>query len=122
MKLRVARHTEDLKKIIHFYVDLIGLKNLGSFTDHDGYDGVFIGMDGCDWHLEFTANNKEPLHHADEDDMLVLYCKSVLKKNTILARLSDAGIEHITAKNPYWTQNGVCFLDPDGFRIMISLE
>ncbi len=122
MKLRVARHTRDLEKIIHFYVDIVGLNNLGSFTDHDGYNGVFLGTDGQDWHLEFTTSNEEPVHQPDEDDMLVLYCKTELEKQELLQRFSNAGIKGINAKNPYWSKNADTFLDPDRFRIVISLE
>lgn len=47
MKLRVARHTTNLNAISDFYTQLLGMKVLGSFSGHDSYDGVFLGMPRC---------------------------------------------------------------------------
>ena len=43
MKLRVARHTNDLDKIEAFYINILGFERLGGFQNHNNYDGVFIG-------------------------------------------------------------------------------
>lgn len=43
MKLRFARHTNDLDKIKSFYINVLGFQLLGEFTNHDNYDGIFIG-------------------------------------------------------------------------------
>lgn len=51
MVLRVARHTDDLKKIEDFYINILGFELLGSFEKHNNYNGVFIGKSGLDWHL-----------------------------------------------------------------------
>lgn len=120
MKIRIARHTNNLKNIISFYTDLIGLEILGSFTDHDGYDGVFLGMQNSDWHLEFTVSNEIPTHHPDEDDLLVFYTSSENEYLEILDRFLKNGIPKISAKNPYWNENGSLFIDPDKFRVVIS--
>ena len=45
MKLRVARHTDDLEPIIKFYTDILGLEIIGEFKDHSNYDGVFLGKE-----------------------------------------------------------------------------
>ncbi len=76
MKLRVARHTASIDSIIHFYCDILGLSILGRFKDHDGYNGVFIGEAGVDWHLEFTTSQELPDHKADDDDALVFYAQN----------------------------------------------
>jgi hypothetical protein len=55
MQLRVARHTDRLDEVVAFYRDGIGLREIGGFRDHDGYDGVFLEVPGTDAHLEFTS-------------------------------------------------------------------
>jgi len=52
--LRVARPTDHLEEIVRFYTDGLGLSRLGSFEDHDGFDGVMLGVPGAAYHLEFT--------------------------------------------------------------------
>ena len=42
MQLRVARHTERLEEVVHFYRDGIALTEIGGFQHHQGYDGVFL--------------------------------------------------------------------------------
>ena len=46
MQLRVARHTERLDELVRFYRDGLGLVEVGGFSDHDGYDGVFLEVPG----------------------------------------------------------------------------
>jgi hypothetical protein len=41
MRVRVARHTDDLEAIVALSRDRLGLPEIGRFADHDGYDGVF---------------------------------------------------------------------------------
>lgn len=121
MKLRVARHTTDLQSILGFYRDILGLEMIGSFKDHDEYDGVFLGMPGASWHLEFTVSNEAPVHTPDEDDLLVFYVTEDLY-GPLVDKLKAAGVPEVTAKNPYWKNNGITFSDPDGFRIVISIS
>lgn len=120
MVLRVARHTNNLEKIEVFYVDILGFERLGGFQNHNNYDGVFIGKSGLDWHFEFTESNDKANHHFDEDDILVLYPNTILEYNNLLDSVSNNNISIITSKNPYWNENGKMFLDPDGYRIVIS--
>lgn len=119
MKLRVARHSSHLAPLIEFYNGLLGLENLGSFNDHDGYEGVFIGNQH--WHVEFTVSAEPPVHHADEDDLLVFYCDNKTEFDGLIAKLKAHHVQEVVAKNPYWTQNGKTFLDPDGFRVVITV-
>jgi catechol 2,3-dioxygenase-like lactoylglutathione lyase family enzyme len=44
MRVRVARHTDDLEAIVAFYRDRDGLPEIARFGDHDGYDGVFLDV------------------------------------------------------------------------------
>lgn len=120
MFLRVARHTNNLEKIEAFYVNILGFERLGDFQNHNNYDGVFIGKPDLDWHFEFTESNDKANHHFDEDDILVLYPTTILKYNDMLNSVLNNNISTITSKNPYWNENGKMFLDPDGYRIVIS--
>lgn len=120
MFLRVARHTNNLEKIEDFYVNLLGFERLGGFQNHNNYDGVFIGKTGLDWHFEFTQSETKANHKFDEDDIIVLYPDTIRKYNSLLESLLENGIPTITAINPYWNENGQMFLDPDGYRIVIS--
>lgn len=120
MKIRIARHTQHLQNIIHFYVDALGLKLLGQFNDHDGYSGVFIGLNQHDWHLEFTISAEAPQHQPDDDDLLVWYAGNQQEYEQINQRFLQHSIHPVTVKNPYWNSNGITYTDPDGFRIVIA--
>ena len=120
MKLRIARHTNDLEKIKSFYIDILGLELMGTFENHDNYDGVFIGKPNLDWHLEFTKSNDLANHIFDEDDILVFYPETILEFKALINNLLNNSFSIITSKNPYWNKNGKMFLDPDGYRIVLS--
>jgi len=117
MKIRVARHTTNLAPLIEFYTKIL-VEILGSFNDHDGYDGVFLGRQSASWHLEFTVSNGKPVHQYDEDDILVFYTTK-MDHEIILKKINEVGIKEIPSKNPYWNRNGNMFLDPDGCRVII---
>lgn len=119
MKFRVARHTDNLNPVINFYTKILGLEVLGSFKDHDGYDGVFIGKSGADWHFEFTTSNEPAQHKPDEDDLLVFYPASAEEHTAITARFAKHSIPPAEPKNPYWKVNGTLYKDPDGFGVML---
>jgi len=120
MFLRVARHTNDLERIENFYVDILGFERLGGFQNHHNYDGIFIGKSGLDWHFEFTQSQSKAKHTFDEEDVIVLYSKTISDYNELENKLIRNNISLITAINPYWNQNGKMFQDPDGYRIVIS--
>ena len=120
MKFRIARHTKDLKPLIEFYSNILGLEILGQFNDHDNYNGVFIGEKSSDWHLEFTTSDDTLIHNPGEDDLLVFYPTSVDEYNAIKQRFAANNVKEEVAKNPYWRKNGIVFNDPDGFKIVIA--
>ncbi|PCJ00664.1 MAG: prolyl endopeptidase [Flavobacteriales bacterium] len=120
MKFRVARHTSKIDTIINFYHSILGFDILGSFENHDGYDGVFLGLKDENWHLEFTISEVSPNHHPDEDDLLVFYANSENHYTELITSLKNNNIVEVQPKNSYWKKNGITFLDPDGFRIVIS--
>ncbi|TDX10315.1 VOC family protein [Flavobacterium sp. S87F.05.LMB.W.Kidney.N] len=120
MFLRVARHTNNLEKIEDFYVNILGFERLDGFEKHNKYDGIFIGKPGLDWHFEFTKSEIEAKHTFDEDDIIVLYPKTISNYNDLIHKLTRNNIEMIPAINPYWNENGKMIQDPDGYRIVIS--
>ena len=120
MKLRIARHTNDLEKIKSFYIEVLKFEFLGGFQDHNNYDGIFIGKSDLDWHFEFTESETKAHHVFDEDDVTVLYPETVSEYNMLINRLIENTISFIIPKNPFWNENGKMFLDPDGFRIVVT--
>ncbi|UEG53145.1 VOC family protein [Mucilaginibacter daejeonensis] len=122
MTLRVARHTTDLDRMIRFYGDILGLEVLGRFADHNGYDGVFIGIPKAPWHLEFTTSQHPPVHHPDADDPLVFYMDSAEELTTVQQRFTSFDVMPVVPKNPYWQQNGTQYNDPDGYGVIIALK
>ena len=120
MIFRVARHTNDLKPIIEFYTTIIGLEVLGSFENHNEYDGVFIGKPNLDWHLEFTVSSKKVSTVFDEEDALVFYPTSKDEYDSIINKIEQNTIQKEVALNPYWNLNGVMVLDPDGHPVIVS--
>ena len=72
--LRVARPTDRLDEVLRFYTDGLGLIRLGAFEDHDGFDGVMLGVPGSSYHLEFTRKRGHVAGRAPtEDNLLVFY-------------------------------------------------
>ncbi|MFV8343885.1 VOC family protein [Flavobacterium sp. XS2P39] len=120
MKLRFARHTNNLEKIKFFYIEILGFDLLGNFENHATYSGVFIGKPNLDWHLEFTISNEKTNHHFDEDAILVFYPETIFEYNNLIEKILEYNISIVTSKNPYWNENGKMIFDPDGYRIVIS--
>ena len=120
MTFRYARHTNNLEQLKSFYIDVLGLELLGGFENHDGYNGIFLGKQDENWHLEFTQSDEVANHTFDDDDLLVFYPNSKLEFELLKEKLEHHLIQFVKSKNPYWNENGIQFLDPDGFGIVIS--
>jgi hypothetical protein len=120
MKFRFARHTNNLENLTTFYTQILGLEILGGFKNHNNYDGVFIGKQNLDWHLEFTQSNEIVEFKFNEDDILVFYPETLIEYDSLIKNININNISLIESKNPYWNENGKMILDPDGHRIMIS--
>jgi catechol 2,3-dioxygenase-like lactoylglutathione lyase family enzyme len=119
--VRVARQTDRLADVAAFYCDVIGLPVIGGFEDHDGYDGVMLGLPGEAVHLEFTTRDVgSPGEPGAADDLLVLYVDASTI-DRVADRAAAAGIPIQAADNPYWTRVGAVLLrDPDGRRLVIA--
>lgn len=120
MHFRIARHTSQIDTLTQFYCEVIGLNIIGEFKDHSGYNGVFLGKETLNWHLEFTQSETPAEHTFDEDDLMVFYPETRTDYDSILERIKKNRSKIYKAKNPYWVQNGILIKDPDGYGIMIS--
>ncbi len=116
MQLRVARHTNRLDDLIRFYRDGLGLPEIGRFTGHDGYDGVFLAVPGTDAHLELTTGGAHGAPEPHPETLIVLYLGSDEALADVRARV---GAEPVAPANPYWAKHGVTIADPDGFRVVL---
>jgi catechol 2,3-dioxygenase-like lactoylglutathione lyase family enzyme len=119
--LRVARPTDDFEPLVRFYRDGLGLEVLFSFQDHDGFDGVMLGLPGATWHLEFTRRAGHAAGRATTpDNLLVLYLPDRAEWNRVIRRMDEAGHAAVPSLNPYWDERGVTFEDPDGYRVVLQ--
>ena len=120
-RLRVARPTDDLDAVLRFYRDGLGLMELFRFENHDGFDGVMLGVPGAVYHLEFTRAHGHAAGRAPtEDNLLVFYLPGRAEWQAAIGRMRQAGYAPVPAFNPYWDRNGVTFEDPDGYRIVLE--
>jgi catechol 2,3-dioxygenase-like lactoylglutathione lyase family enzyme len=120
-KLRVARPTNNLTALRHFYVEGLGLQELYAFTGHDGFDGLMIGHPQAPYHLEFTqqAHHQVPPAPTTEN-LLVFYLPEPNAWQAAVARMEAAGYQAVPAYNTYWDQLGRTFEDPDGYRVVLQ--
>jgi hypothetical protein len=117
-QVRFARPTDRLGEVVAFYRDRLGLEVLGSFEGHAGYDGVFLGLPGERWHLEFTSHvHGSPCPAPTRDNLLVLYLDDAGERDAIARRMPPP----VEPENPYWESVGaLTFEDPDGWRVVIA--
>ena len=119
MQVRVARHTEQLPAVVAFYRDGIGLRELGGFRNHAGYDGVFLEVPGTGTHLEFTSGGGHGAPAPHPESLLVLYLGDEQSVRSVATRIA---IDPVAPANPHWAQHALTFEDPDGFRVVLVPE
>ena len=125
--MRVARPTRDLSRIRRFYEVAVGLAVIWTFNDHDGFDGVIFGSPEARWQLEIVSTPHEIKPRPTIEDALVLYLADVSEISLVTQRLRAEETAEVSANdpelNPYWPRNGaLTFVDPDGYRLIISPE
>jgi catechol 2,3-dioxygenase-like lactoylglutathione lyase family enzyme len=120
-QLRVARPVTDLVESVAMYTRGLGLEVLGSFEDHDGFDGVMLGIRGESVHFEFTFCRAHPLRPTPtNEDLLVFYLPEVEAWERRCHSLLACGFREVPSFNPYWARNGRTFEDRDGYRLVIQ--
>jgi len=120
-KLRVARPTNNLAAVRHFYTAGLGLRELYAFGGHDGFDGVMVGHPQAPYHLEFTQQSGHLVPNAPTaENLLVFYLPELAEWEAAVARMRAQGYVPVPAHNAYWDQQGVTFEDPDGYRVVLQ--
>lgn len=119
--LRVARPTDQLDAVVRFYTQGLGMSVLGSFRDHDGFDGMMLGRPEGAYHLEFTQKRGHSVGRAPtQDNLLVFYLPDSSEWQGAIDRMRAAGYEPVPSFNPYWDRAGRTFEDPDGYRVVLQ--
>jgi catechol 2,3-dioxygenase-like lactoylglutathione lyase family enzyme len=119
--MRIARPTDDLRRLLPFYRDGLGLAVLYEFKDHAGFDGIMLGLEGAPYHLEFTKKHGHQAGRAPTaDNLLVFYHPDEADWCDAVRRMQQAGFAPVRAFNPYWDQDGLTFKDPDDYRIVLQ--
>lgn len=116
---RIARPTKNLKAITKFYNEILGFEIIGSFVNHNGYDGIMLGLPNEKYHLEFTQNLfQEYLPMPTKENLLVFYFGSNEEYFFAIDRMKNLGIESVEPENPYWESKSMTYEDPDKWRIV----
>jgi catechol 2,3-dioxygenase-like lactoylglutathione lyase family enzyme len=95
--IRIARPTNNLATIKDFYTRTLGLRVIGSFEDHSGFDGVMLGHPEYSWHLEFTYQRGITVKCGPptEDNLLVFYEPDKEKWEGMIGRIEEAGAARV---------------------------
>ena len=119
--LRIARATNNLPEIIRFYRDGLGFEVIGSFEDHQGFDGVMLGHASLAYHLEFTHQRGHKAGRAPgHDNLLVFYLPDENDWKQAVDQMIRQGYKPMKSYNPYWDVRGKTFEDPDGYRVVLQ--
>lgn len=120
VQFRIARPTDQLDEIKKFYGEGLGLKCVGGFENHDGYDGVMYGLPDVEYHLEFTQYiGGSPCPAPTKDNLLVFYIPNKNEIDEIKNRLQLMRYDEVEPENPYWLGKSMTVEDPDGWRIVL---
>jgi len=125
MQVRIARPTDHLAEIEHFYHRIVGLPKITSWRhgidgDHHGYDGLVLGMPDGRYHLEFTHAHDQASGSGrapSADNLLVFYLDADAVER-MASRMQAFGIAEVEPDNPWWTAGGHTYEDPDGWRVV----
>lgn len=120
-KLRVARPTDNIKALLPFYRDGLGLHVIGEFEDHEGFDGLMLGVPQGPYHFEFTHHRGHRAGRAPtQDNLVVFYIPDHAAWQAAVERMRQAGFEAVPSRNPCWDREGLTFEDPDGYRVVLQ--
>jgi len=119
--LRIARPVRDLERTQSMYRDGLGLRVIGSFKDHDGFDGVMLGAPALHYHFEFTRCTTHPVAASPTpEDLAVFYIPDRAEWERVSASMRAAGFKATASFNPYWEVRGRTFEDADGYRVVLQ--
>ena len=117
-KFRVTRPTENMKEVLRFYRDALGLEVLASYN-HKGYDGKILGRRGGPYHLEFLNRRGRKFGKAPTEGNLLVFYMPEAEWNPAVERMQKHGYKAVKSHNPYWEKTGKTFEDADGYRVVL---
>jgi catechol 2,3-dioxygenase-like lactoylglutathione lyase family enzyme len=121
LQLRLARPVSDLDRSVAMYCAGLGLEVLGSFREHSGFDGTMLGQPGADVHFEFVVCRAHPVEPSPTpEDLVVLYVPESAEWAARCSAVVAAGFKEVQPFNPYWSERGRTFEDPDGYRVVLQ--
>lgn len=119
--LRIAKPVNDLARTRDMYTHGLGLRVLGTFEDHEGFDGLMLGMPAAGYHFEFTRSRHHPVKPSPTvEDLAVFYIPAEAEWQAMCTRMLTAGFKPVAAFNPYWEARGRTFEDADGYRVVLE--
>lgn len=119
--LRVARPVSDPGRTEAMYRRGLGLRVIGRFEDHRGFDGVMLGVPGSSYHFEFTRARAQAVDPAPTvEDLIVLYIPDEREWRALCADMLAAGFRVVESFNPYWGLRGRTYEDGDGYRVVLQ--
>jgi hypothetical protein len=119
--LRIARPVSSLSTAKALYCTGLGLSVIGSFEDHEGFDGVILGQPGSNYHFEFTSCRSHPVPPGPtQEDLAVFYIAAASEWQAACSNMLAAGFRQVTSFNPYWDLRGRTYEDHDGYRIVLE--
>lgn len=122
-QLRIARPVTNIDRAAAMYCQGLALRVLADFRDHAGFDGVMVGSDEADYHLEFTQNRLHPVvPRPTPEDLLVFYYSHESEWRLACRKMETAGFVAVTSTNPYWDAHGRTYQDSDGYRVVLQQE
>lgn len=119
--IRIARSTDRLDDITSMYIAGLGFQLIGSFKDHDGFDGSILGHEHHLFHLEFTHHHGTTVGSAPtKDNLLVFYIPRYGEWTACCKTMENAGFKHVQSYNKYWDSTGKTYEDLDGYRVVLQ--
>ncbi len=120
-QIRIARPVSDLDRSVEMYCTGLGFVVLGSFREHDGFDGTMLGQPGADVHFEFVVCRAHPVEPSPTPEgLVVVYVVDASAWAERCSAMAAAGFEEVPSFNPYWNGKGRTFEDPDGYRVVVQ--
>ncbi|MCA1778881.1 MAG: VOC family protein [Xanthomonadaceae bacterium] len=118
---RIVRPTDKFDKIVEFYRSGLGLDIISSFRDHDGYNGVMLGLPAYPYHLEIIERQGGDANiNSNKDNLLVFYFEDHSAITRIESQLNAMGYPTLPAKNPWWNDHDAVYIeDADQWGIVL---
>lgn len=119
--LRIARPVSDISLTQKLYCEGLGFCVVGSFENHEGFDGIMLGCEDSSYHFEFTICRHHPVvPQSTPEDLAVFYLPDPDEWRTRCDTMVAVGFRQVESFNPYWDIHGKTFEDNDGYRIVLQ--